>query len=59
MTGIITNDWNVLDNDDENIIEEEATDTTPREINPTISDNDSDADADIATTDSENKVKND
>lgn len=57
MTGIITNDWNVLDNDDENIIEEEATDTTPREINPTISD--SDIEEDITIADSDNKVKND
>ena len=56
MTGIITNDWNVLDNDDENIIEE-ATETTPREINPTISD--SDIDEDITIADSDNKVKND
>ena len=57
MTGIITNDWNVLDNDNENIIKEEATDITLREINPTISD--SDIDEDITIADSDNKVKND
>ena len=45
------------DNDNENIIKEEATDTTLREINPTISD--TDIDEDITIADSDNKVKND
>ena len=57
MTGIISNDWNVLDNDDENTIPEEATDISSHEINPTI--NDTNSVEDIGITESDNKVKND